>query len=193
MAPSILVIYGTNEGQTAKIATEIAATLRSQSVAVTLASAASPWTANPADYSAVIVAASVHIGRFQKSVRAWVRAHREALQKRPSAFIAVCLAVLNRTPKVEQDIQAILGRFSQETGWQPTETKVVAGAVKYTKYGWLTRWVMKRIVAKAGGDTDTSRDYEYTDWDDLREFSMRFFRDVAPKVPEQTTSVASGR
>jgi len=33
---------------------------------------------------------------------------------------------------------------------------------------------MKHIVAKAGGDTDTRRDYEYTDWDDLRRFAADF-------------------
>ena len=33
---------------------------------------------------------------------------------------------------------------------------------------------MKRIAAKAGGDTDTSRDYEYTDWADLQRFADRF-------------------
>jgi len=35
---------------------------------------------------------------------------------------------------------------------------------------------MKRIVAKAGGDTDTSRDYMYTDWNDLRAFADDFRR-----------------
>jgi menaquinone-dependent protoporphyrinogen oxidase len=34
--------------------------------------------------------------------------------------------------------------------------------------------MMKRIVRKAGGDTDTSRDYEYTDWGDLRAFADEF-------------------
>ena len=33
---------------------------------------------------------------------------------------------------------------------------------------------MRRIVARAHGDTDTSRDYEYTDWDDLRLFAQTF-------------------
>jgi menaquinone-dependent protoporphyrinogen oxidase len=33
---------------------------------------------------------------------------------------------------------------------------------------------MKRIVSKGGGDTDTSRDYEYTDWEDLRTFAREF-------------------
>jgi menaquinone-dependent protoporphyrinogen oxidase len=38
---------------------------------------------------------------------------------------------------------------------------------------------MKRIVSKAGGDTDTSRDYEYTDWTDVGEFAREFGRRVA--------------
>lgn len=38
---------------------------------------------------------------------------------------------------------------------------------------------MKRIAAKAGGATDTSRDYEYTSWVELRAFAERFNRMVA--------------
>ena len=52
--------------------------------------------------------------------------------------------------------------------------KVVAGALQYTKYNWFIRWVMRRIVSRAGGDTDTSRDYEYTDWKDLELFAHEF-------------------
>jgi menaquinone-dependent protoporphyrinogen oxidase len=37
---------------------------------------------------------------------------------------------------------------------------------------------MKRIVAKAGGNTDTSCDYEYTDWNDLRAFANEFVRNL---------------
>lgn len=35
---------------------------------------------------------------------------------------------------------------------------------------------MKRIAAKAGGETDTSHDYDYTDWADLRAFTHDFRR-----------------
>jgi menaquinone-dependent protoporphyrinogen oxidase len=44
----------------------------------------------------------------------------------------------------------------------------------YTRYGVLKRWAMRRIVAKAGGDTDTSRDYEYTNWDEVVRFARAF-------------------
>jgi BON domain len=52
---------------------------------------------------------------------------------------------------------------------------MVAGALPYTRYGWLKRQMVKRIVEKAGSeDTDTTRDYEYTDWNDLRDFAQDF-------------------
>ena len=54
----------------------------------------------------------------------------------------------------------------------------VAGALEYSKYNPLKRWIMKRIAAKAGGGTDTSRDYDYTDWDDLQQFAEAFGRRV---------------
>jgi menaquinone-dependent protoporphyrinogen oxidase len=39
---------------------------------------------------------------------------------------------------------------------------------------------MKRIASASGGDTDTSRDYEYTDWRDLGDFADRFAALVSP-------------
>jgi menaquinone-dependent protoporphyrinogen oxidase len=67
-----------------------------------------------------------------------------------------------------------MDRFLARYGWRPAITKLVAGALLYTRYGWLKRRMMKRIVAKAGGDTDTTRDFEYTDWNDLRDFAEDF-------------------
>ena len=174
MSPRILVLYGTTDGHTAKVADAIAAALRAHDADVDLAHAGGTWDPDPRDYAAVIVAASVHAGTYQRPVRRWARAHAAALGERPTAFVSVCLAVLNRTDRVNKDLAAILDRFTAETAWQPTETKVVAGALKFTKYGWLKRWMMRRIVAKAGGDTDTSRDYAYTDWKDLQDLVALF-------------------
>ena len=67
-----------------------------------------------------------------------------------------------------------MNRFFDETRWRPMVTKMVAGALLYTRYNWIVRQMMKRIVKKAGGDTDTSRDYEYTDWADVRQFAEQF-------------------
>jgi menaquinone-dependent protoporphyrinogen oxidase len=169
----VLVLFGTTEGHTAKIAETLALALRAQGAEADLADAA---TQNPAPdhYAGVVVAASVHAGGYQRPVRRWVRTHAAALNDRPTAFVSVCLGVLEHNPETDHELQAIQQRFLAGAGWQPTVVKMVAGALPYTKYGWLKRWMMKRIVRKAGGDTDTSRDYEYTDWDDVRRFGTEF-------------------
>jgi menaquinone-dependent protoporphyrinogen oxidase len=173
----ILVLYGTTDGHTTKVAHALADTLEMQGAAVDVidAGGADP---DPAPYDGVVVAASVHVGGYQQAVRRWLRGHAPVLRGKPTAFVSVCLAVLQREPRVQQELAAIITRFLTATGWTPTMTKTVAGALLYTKYNWIKRWVMKRIVRKVGGDTDTGRDYEYTDWSDLRAFAEQFGRAV---------------
>jgi menaquinone-dependent protoporphyrinogen oxidase len=38
---------------------------------------------------------------------------------------------------------------------------------------------MRRIAAKEGGDTDTSRDYEYTDWPAVDRFASNVVQETA--------------
>jgi menaquinone-dependent protoporphyrinogen oxidase len=178
MSDRALVLYGTTDGQTRKIAEAIGRTLRSQGLEATVADARSAdSTVRPDDYAVVFVAASVHASGYQRPVIRWVRSHADALGARPTAFVSVCLGVLQHEPAVDQALAGILRRFLDSTGWEPTRTKIVAGALPYTKYWWLKRLMMRRIVAKAKGDTDTSRDYEYTDWGDLAWFVETFVRE----------------
>ena len=172
----ILIVYGTTDGHTRKIAQVLAENLRAQFCSVDIVDAAGMLQRlNPEGYDGVIVTASVHIGDFQRPVANWVRANAQMLNLLPTAFLSVCLAVVEKGTRPRQEILRIMRRFLDRCGWRPTITKMVAGALPYTRYGWLKRMMMKRIVAKAGGDTthdyDTTRDYEYTDWNDLRSFS----------------------
>jgi menaquinone-dependent protoporphyrinogen oxidase len=169
----ILVLYGTTEGHTARIAQTIGDTLRARGDEVDVAQANRPGP-NPADYAGIVVAASVHGGRYQRGVQAWVRSNVYMLGDRPTAFVSVCLGVLQHDAAVQREVQDIVTRFLLSTGWRPAITKIVAGALLYRKYNWLKRWLMKRIAAKAGGDTDTSRDWEYTDWSELGVFAEQF-------------------
>jgi len=170
----ILVIFGTTEGHTAKVAERLGGQLRLQGHATDVVEAGDGTTINPDEYDAVIVAASVHAGAYQREVVRWVSAHAAALNRKPTAFASVCLGVLQHDPGVDRDLRAIVEAFFRSTGWRPLATAIVAGALQYTRYNFVKRWVMKRIARKAGGDTDTTRDYEYTDWADLQSFADRF-------------------
>ena len=186
----VLILYGTTEGQTAKIVRAMRGVLERQGVDVITANA-DVMDPRPSGYDGVIVAASVHGGAYQKSVRHWVRTHAAEFGKRPAVFVSVCLGVLQKDPKVDADLAAIVARFAAETGWRPPRVKHVAGALLYRRYNFFIRWVMKRMAAKAGGDTDTSRDYEYTDWADVRGFARAFGREVT-RVSAPAALAAAG-
>lgn len=175
----VLIVYATTDGHTKKIAAALAGILTWERSGVDVfdAKRASPQV-RPEDYDGVIVAASIHIGGYQRAVRRWVRRHAEQLGRRPSAFVSVCLGILEQRAESQREVREIMDRFLARSGWQPTVRKTVAGALPYTKYGWLKKWIMRRIVAKAGGDIDTSRDFEYTDWDDVRAFAREFARSL---------------
>ena len=113
-----------------------------------------------------------------KSVRRWVAKHAKEFGARPTAFVSACWACFRkRTRRWTPSSTRSPRRFLDANGWHPTVRKVVAGALLYTRYRFgQKRWIMKRIAAKAGGATDTSRDYDYTDWNDVREFATTFGR-----------------
>lgn len=178
----ILVIYGTTDGQAEKVAQELGRALRLAGVdaSVFKASSAAP---GPEEYAGVIVAASLRVGKYQKPVRRWVTQHADALRGRPGAFVSVCMSACDRRDSSQLQLSRIMRNFVDTCGWMPGYLKPVAGAVNYTQYDWLTRWVMKRIVGKAGGSTDTSRDHEYTDWADVRAFAREFLKHVHATLP----------
>jgi hypothetical protein len=64
-------------------------------------------------------------------------------------------------------------------GWQPDQIGVFAGALLYTQYGLIKRYLMKSISKQMEGDTDVSRDYEYTDWESVDDFAEIFMISVA--------------
>jgi menaquinone-dependent protoporphyrinogen IX oxidase len=81
----------------------------------------------------------VHGGRYQKAVGDWIKAHVAGLGSKPTAFVSACLGVVQHDPKVDAELEAIVHRFIDPLGWQPTIVKPVAGALPYTKYNFLMR------------------------------------------------------
>jgi menaquinone-dependent protoporphyrinogen oxidase len=177
----ILVLYETGEGQTRKIANTIGDTIRADGLDADVIQAGH-MDPDPGQYAGIIVAASVHAGGYQKPIGQWLRAHAGQLDHTPTAFVSVCLSILSKNEAGRKEAEAIPQRFVDGMHWHPTTIKIVAGALLYTQYNFFVRWIMKRIVASAGGDTDTSRDYEYTDWNDVRAFAIEFGRRVKTQI-----------
>lgn len=171
MQKRVAVLYSTTEGQTEKIAHHISEYLRTHGVDVAVMHAGEV----PLDYTlensdGVIIGASIHIGDHQKDVHSYVKAHIEELNDMPSAFYSVSLIAAD-DPEVAREF---IDEFSDETGWKPDHTAAFAGALKYTQYNFIKRAMMKSISEQHGGDTDTSQDYEYTDWNQVESFAEGF-------------------
>jgi menaquinone-dependent protoporphyrinogen oxidase len=184
---SIVVVYATRQGQTEKIARRIAAALQSRGHTVDLRDADRGAAAmDLARFDLAFVGAPVHAGGYPRSVVRFVRANLDFLQRVPSAFFSVGLAIASRTSDGRAQTLPLVEAFVRRTGWRPRRVELVAGALTYSKYNLVVRWVMRRIAAKEGGDTDTSRDYEYTDWTAVDRFALEFVgsarAEIAPAV-----------
>ena len=171
----ILILYASLEGQTKKIAEYIAENLSNQNQEIKLASAKNMTEDLVLEsFDGIMIGASVHMGSHPKFLKKLIKQHIDLLNEKPTAFFSVCMAVKNRLPEKQQEARQYLEDFIHQTGWEPIAQQTFAGAIKYSKYGFFVRLVMKQIAKKEGADTDTSRDYEYTDWDAVTEFANGF-------------------
>lgn len=181
----ILIIYGSTQGQTRKIAGALAADLRYHGFEVHRVDAGLEGRQSPLGYDGVIVAASLHAGGYQPAVRRWAARYAHVLNQLPTVFVSVSLGVLEHRPETDRRLAEIAEQFCAATGWRPGLTEQVAGALAYTRYNWLLKRWMRRISRKAGGDTDMSRDYEYTDWSQVQQLAARFtarMKEASPRV-----------
>ena len=92
---NVLIVYGTSEGQTRKIAEWAARHVRRHGHDAELRDSADVASGlNLERFDAFVVAASVHHEYHQATVRDFVVAHRRALDAKPSAFISVSLSAV---------------------------------------------------------------------------------------------------
>jgi menaquinone-dependent protoporphyrinogen oxidase len=184
----IAVFYATREGQTKRIAEHVAGKLRGRGFQTEMHNLRDPEVdIDLLHYSAAVLASSAHAGEHATEMVHFVKQNLGQLDQLPTAFLSITLSeagVERRDATSEEharfaaDVQKMIEHFFEETGWHPTLVKPVAGALLYSKYSILIRFVMKRIAARVGAPTDTSRDYEYTDWEGLDHFVDEFTREV---------------
>jgi len=175
----VAIFFATKEGHTKEIAERIMRDLRKDGFDVDLHDVRLPLAFDLSLYSAAVLAASVHQGNHEKEMVQFVRGHRSELEKMPTAFISVSLSEVGAerkeaTPAEHEqfvaDVSKMLDTFFKQTEWHPTYVKPVAGALSYSQYNFFIRYIMKQIARKQGAGTDTSRDYDYTNWIELDKF-----------------------
>ncbi|HEY5603865.1 MAG TPA: flavodoxin domain-containing protein [Gammaproteobacteria bacterium] len=185
----ILIVYGTKEGQTAAIAGRMSQIIRNQKHQVTTYSVKEiPTTFSTDTFDAAMVGGSIHVGAYPAQLRTFVTRHHDWLNSVPSGFFTVCMAVHSQYPAEREAAKTYGSRFFDATQWHPQLTETFAGAVKYTQYNFITRYIMKMITKREGGSTDTTHDHEYTDWDAVARFTHQFLETITQREKARTTS-----
>jgi menaquinone-dependent protoporphyrinogen oxidase len=178
----ILILYGTVDGQTGRIAERIARVLRHRGHEVTVRNVAAPnGTENLDRFDGVIVGGGIRFGRHPKRLVAAVR-ERVARLATPTAFYSVCLSAGGPGARPEA-AKRYVATFLRKTGWRPSQVESFGGALLYRRYSFAIRTIIRFIMLITKGERDTSRDYEYTDWQAVDRFALDFGEAVGTATP----------
>lgn len=187
----IIVAYATRHGQARRIAEHVGRELGTWGWPCDVVDVAERSEVEWPAYAAAILVASVHGGHHEPEMIRFVKRALPALGQMPNAFLSVTLTEMNvedpkateeRHRKAAANVKAMVETFVKETGWRPRQVLPVAGALLYTRYNAVLRWVMKLISRQGGGPTDASRDYDFTNWHALAQFARAFANDLRGRV-----------
>lgn len=163
----ILIAHASTDGQTRKIARFAADCLSDLGPTVELLNVVDAEGLDLTRFAAVVLAASLHAGGFQKAMIDFAEARAGTLNAMPTLFLPVSLSAAGDDPEDWKGLRDCVSRFLAQTGWHPGRTEHVAGAFRFTEYDFFRAWAMRRIAAAKGEEVDPHADKEYTDWSAL--------------------------
>ncbi|MEO9590201.1 flavodoxin domain-containing protein [Rhodopirellula bahusiensis] len=171
-----IIIYATCEGQTERIAKRCADVMRRVGVATDTYDVTRNDVAELAveSYDAVMLGASLHYAKHDPRIAWCIREHRQRLASIPTAFFSVSLGIISEHAKDRAEAEWLADEFLHDQSFNPTRRACFAGALRYSRYGWLKKRLMRSIAEKSGSKTETTQDYEYTDWNAVNAFATDF-------------------
>jgi menaquinone-dependent protoporphyrinogen oxidase len=171
---NVLVVYASFDGHTERIARRMAGAVASAGHYVDVVAANDDGVLRAIERSdAVLVGGAIHRGRHARYLERLAQRARDALAARPNAFFSVSLSAGGDAMQ-RAAAERCVAEFVKRTGWRPDARALIAGALPYSRYNPFLRLMMRLIVSMAHGDTDTSRDHEYTDWAAVDGFASAF-------------------
>ncbi|MBU6371326.1 MAG: hypothetical protein KJS97_01250 [Alphaproteobacteria bacterium] len=169
----ILVCYATTQGHTGALAARAAARLTAGGHAVELWNAADPPPSTQPP-EAVLLMGSLHLGKHQDALARAAKAGAPLWAGKPVAFVSVSLAAGSRDPREVAAARAIATDFLADAGIKGAALHLAAGAVHERELNWITRWMMREILAKHDATPDPSGDTVFTDYAALDGFIDAF-------------------
>jgi menaquinone-dependent protoporphyrinogen oxidase len=168
----VLILYLSCDGQTQAIASYIANKLQ-DSVCCDVVDLHQVRLIELDQYQQVLIGASVRYGYFPPALMKFVKHYAEQLNRMPSAFFSVNLTA-RKPEKCSPETNPYMRKFLRLSPWKPKLNGVFAGALRYPHYRWFDRVMIRFIMKMTGGETDTTKEVEYTDWQQVERFAQEF-------------------
>lgn len=177
--PKLLIVYGSTEGQTRRIAGYMAEVASSRGYSVDFVDAASSYQSiDRQAYDGILVGGSVHQGQHQTSVGDFVAGHLTRLGALPGAFFSVSLNAAVNDASHQAEARSYLDSFLEASGWHPDLTACFAGAIRQAEYDYFKKLVLKLLAGQVPPEIVTAGDREYTNWAAVDRFIDRFLAEM---------------
>ena len=164
----ILLTYSTVDGHTKTICEKILSYSETSQVDILPIDS----SINIKDYDTVVIGASIRYGKYREEIFEFIKENEELLNSKDNAFFSVNV-VARKENKNKPETNPYLIKFLNKISWQPKILDVFAGKLDYPKYKFLDKYAIKFIMWITKGPTDTSKVYEFTDWNRVKSFAEK--------------------
>lgn len=168
----ILLLHSSTDGHTIKILNYIKEKLGSE-VECELQNINLITTIDFTLYDRIMIGGSIRYGHLNKNLYAFIANNLSQLEQNKVAFFCVNLTA-RKVEKNTPETNAYMQTFLSKSKWIPELQAVFAGALYYPRYKWFDRVMIQLIMKITGGETDSSKEVEYTDWDKVEQFAIQF-------------------
>ena len=166
----ILIIYSSTDGHTKKICEVIKENLIDKGE-LHLTSIENVSGTNVQFYDYIIIGASIRYGKHSRKVFDFIEKNLNIIEKKKNAFFSVNV-VARKNEKNTPETNPYIKKFLSKTRWKPKKLGVFAGKVDYPNYSFINKQIIRFIMFITKGPIDTSKSFEFTNWDNVKKFSQ---------------------
>ena len=160
-----IFIYSSSNGQSLKICEALNKNKESLIIDMDMLK-----TTNLDNFDQIVIGASVKYGDHNKEVYEFVKKNRVLLEKKKTVFFSVN-ATARKSEKNTPKTNPYIIKFLKKTNWTPDHIGVFAGMIDFPNYNFIEKYIIKLIMWITNGPTDTSKTFEFTNWEDVKKFS----------------------
>lgn len=168
----VLFLHSSTDGQTIKIFKHIEEQLGNEYQCEVIDLHQSPKI-DFSLYDRILIGAAVRYGHLNKKLYQFIEQNKKQLDESNVGFFCVNLTA-RKEGKNTPETSAYMKKFLLKSPWVPKLQAVFAGALRYPRYNFFDRTMIKLIMKLTGGETDTSKEVEYTDWAKVSLFAAQF-------------------